>query len=48
MEQKNLSKQEIWWENLTQDVKDSVNKSIFYKEPFDLNLAYSKLALFIR
>lgn len=39
MKQKRSS---IWWEDLSTDVKDSINKSAFNKKILDVDTAYVK------
>ena len=41
------TKQETWWDNLSVEVKNSINKTLFYQKVLDVNIAYSKLGGFV-
>lgn len=33
----------IWWESLSTEIKDSINKSVFNKKILNIETAYKKL-----
>ena len=39
----NKTVEQIWWDDLSKDVKDSINHSIFYQKILDVKDAYKRL-----
>ena len=42
------TKEQIWWDSLTEDVKDSINHSVFYNKVLNIEKAYALLNMYIR
>ena len=42
------SKQQIWWDSLSQEIQDCISKALFPKKIFDLDKAYQAVGQFVR